>query len=76
MRHGIKKSCALTIRRYLARLIDINDYLASFPGANLNDNIGVTESKKMLLNSMPNSWYIQAYVQGFCCESIVIKKGC
>ena len=35
--------------------------------------IGVTEINKILLNSTPNSWYKQAYVQGFDCESILFK---
>ena len=46
MRHGVKKPRALTVRRYTARLIDLNEYLASFPEATLNDKIGVTEQKK------------------------------
>ena len=65
---------SLNVRRYEVRLIDLNEYLTSFPGATLNDKIGVTEIKEILLNSMPNSWYKQAYVQGFYCESITFKK--
>ena len=68
------KPRALTVRRYAARLIDLNDYLASFLGETLNDNIGVTKLKENLLNSTPNSWSRQAYVQGFGCESINLKK--
>ena len=71
---GMKKPRALTVRRYLARLIDLNEYLASFPGATLNDKIVVTEINKIFLNSMHNSWSIQAYVKGFYCESIMFKK--
>ena len=56
MRRGMKKPRALTVRRYAARLINLNEYLASFPGDNLNDKIGVTELNDILLNSMPNSW--------------------
>ena len=55
MRRGIKKSHALTVRRYVARLIDLNEYLVSFPGATLTDKISVTELNKTPLNSMPNS---------------------
>ena len=57
MRHVMEKQRALTVKRYAARLIHINEYLASFPGATLNDKIGVTKLNKILLNSMPNSWY-------------------
>ena len=34
---------SLTVRRYVARLIDKNEYLTSFLGATLIDQIGVTE---------------------------------
>ena len=74
MHRGIKKPRTITVRRYAARLIDLNEYLESFPGANLNDNIGITELKKIFLNSMPNSWSRQAYVQGFDCWSTTFKK--
>ena len=68
MRRGMKKTRTLTVRRYAARLIDINEYLESFPRANLTDKIGVTELNEILLNSIPNSRSKQAYVQGFDCE--------
>ena len=70
MRHGTEKPRALTVRRYAARLIDINEYLTSFPGATLNDKIGVNELKEILQNIIPNSWSRQAYLQVFDCESI------
>ena len=66
----MKKPRSLKLRYYAARLIDLNEYLASFPGANMTDKIGVTEINDILLNSMPKSWYKQAYLQGFDCESI------
>ena len=66
----MKKTRALTERCYAAPLIGINEYLASFLGANLNDKIGITELNKILLISMPNIWSRQAYVQGFYFESI------
>ena len=74
MRRGMKKSRDLTVIFYVTRLIDINQYLASFPGATLNDKIDRTELNEILLNSMPNSWSRQAYVQGFDCKSITFKK--
>ena len=59
MRRGIKKPRSLTVRRYAARLIYLNEYLASFPGANLTDKIGVTDLNEILLNSTHNRWYKQ-----------------
>ena len=74
MRCGMKIPRSLTVRRYAARLIDLNEYLASFPGATLTDKIGITELNEILLNIMPNSWYKHAYVQGFDSESITFRK--
>ena len=45
MCRGMKKPCALTVRLYSARLIDQNEYLASFLGVTLNYKIGITEVK-------------------------------
>ena len=62
--------CGKKVRRYEARLIDLNGYLASFPGSTMADKMCVTELNEIILNSMPNSWTKQAYVQGFDCELI------
>ena len=40
----------------------------------MNDKIGTTKLNEILLNSIPNRWSIQAYVQGFNCESFTFKK--
>ena len=74
MRRGIKKPRSLTVRCYAAHLIDLNEYLASFLGANLTDKIGVTKLNKILISSIPNIWSKRAYVEGFDCESITFKK--
>ena len=49
----------------MALWIDLNEYLASFPGTALTDKISVTELNEIRLNSMPNIWSKQAYVKGF-----------
>ena len=74
MRRGMKKLWSLTVRHYGANLIELKEYLVSFPGANLTDKIGVTESNKRLLKSVPTRWSNQAYVQGFECEYINFKN--
>ena len=74
MRRCMKTLCILKVRRYAAHLIDLDEYLASFPGATMAYKIGVTELNTILLKSMPNIWYNQACVQGFDCESIILKK--
>ena len=73
MCRGMKKPCGIKVRCYVTRLNNLNMYLALFPGATLSDKIGVTELNKNMLNSMPNIWSMQAYVQGFDCESILFK---
>ena len=65
---------SLKVRRYAARLIDLNEYLAYFSGATLSYEVDVTELNVILLNSMPNSWSKQDYVHGFDYESILFKK--
>ena len=70
----MKKTGRLTAGSYAARLVDINEYLASFIGTTLTDMMNVTKLNKILLNSMPNIWSKQAYVQGFDYESITFKK--
>ena len=62
MRPIMSKSRGFKVRCYTARLIDLNEYLALFPGDTLSEKIGVTELNKFLLNIMPNTWSIQAYV--------------
>ena len=57
--HGLKIGC------YIARLIELSGYLPSFPGSTPTHKIGMTELNEILLNSTPNSWSKQAYVQGF-----------
>ena len=74
MRCCVKKTHILKVMHYVERLIDMNNYFDSFPGATMADKIGITERKLILLNSMPNSWNKQSYVQGFDCESILFKK--
>ena len=70
MRRCMKKTCRLNVRRYATHLIDLNEYLASFPGVTMADKITVTGLIKDILNSTPNSWYNKLYVQGFDCEII------
>ena len=55
-------------------LIDLNEYSESFPGATLNDKIGLTKLNHILLNSMSNICYIQPYLQGFDCEYITFNN--
>ena len=55
-------------------MIGLNEYLASVTGDNIADEMSVPELNVILLNSMPNSWYKQMYVQGFDCEANSFKK--
>ena len=39
MRRYMKKTCSLNVGRYAARLIDLNEYLAFFPGATVAEKL-------------------------------------
>ena len=39
----------------------------------MNNKIGITVINEIILNSVPNNWYKQAYVQDFDCEYIDLK---
>ena len=54
MLRRMKKTRILKVRRYAVRLIYMNEYLDSLPGATLADKIDVTELHEILLNSVPN----------------------
>ena len=74
MRRCTKNPRSLKVRHYDACLVDLNEYLASFPGATMSEKMGVTGLNEILYNSMPNIWSNQAYVQGSYCETIYFKK--
>ena len=50
----MKKTCSLKLRRYVSRLIVLNEYVDSLPEENLADKIDVTELNEILLNNTPN----------------------
>ena len=74
MRRCMKKPHSLKLRQYDVCLFDLNEYLDSFPGATMSDNMGVTELITILLKIMTNVWSKQAYVQVFDYENIPFKK--
>ena len=74
MYRGMRKPHGLKVICCVPRLIDLNEYLPSFPGSTPTQKIGMTELNGILLNSMPNSWSKQAYVQGFDWKSITFKN--
>ena len=65
MCHEVKKTRSLKVRCYVERLVDLNQYFASFPGATLAYKIYVIGLNEILLNKMNDRWSKQAYVQGF-----------
>ena len=66
----VRKPRGLKVRRYANPFVDLNEYLDFFPGKTLPLKIGVTESNDILINSLPNIWSKQAYVQVFDCDYI------
>ena len=74
MRCGMRNPRGLKVRWYWAHFFYLNKYLDLLPGGKHTDKIGMTEINKILLNSMPNIWSKQAYVQGFDCKYITFKN--
>ena len=65
MHYGMSNTRVLKVRRYADRLIDLNEYVTLFPGEMASGFSCVTELNGSLLNSMPNIWIKQTYVQVF-----------
>ena len=65
MCRGMSKPHRSKVRRYAAHLIKLNDYLDSFPWANMNTKIGMTQHNLYIQNSMPNGYSKEEYVKGF-----------
>ena len=55
---------SLKIKRFTACLIDLNEYLDSFLGTTISDEIGVTKLNEIPLNIMPNS----------CSKQVLLKR--
>ena len=73
MQNGKMRS--LKLRCYVARLNDLNGYLASFLLETFSDRFNVTELYEIILNSMSNSCSKKSYSKVFYCESISFQKG-
>ena len=63
----------LKIIHYNTHLIDLNRYLAVFPGAKASDKICETDLNEILFDRMPNIWIRQAYVQSFLMNPLLKK---
>ena len=63
----MRKPRGFKLRHYEECFIDLNDYLALFPGATFSEKM----AQPSMLNSMSNSWFKQSYVQGFYYEAIL-----
>ena len=70
MRHVMSKTHGLKLRCYADFMIDLNDYLAVFPGSKASDKICETEFNEMFLDIISHSRISQAYVKGVDCKSI------
>ena len=51
-----EKTRSLKVRRYAARLVDLDEHLNFFLGVTLSVKMYVTELNDIILNSMPNCW--------------------
>ena len=67
MRHRMRNPHGLQVRRYVARFIELDEYLTALPGEKISELFCVMELNEFMLNSIINSWMNHAYVQGFDC---------
>ena len=72
--HGMRNIHKSRLGCYAPSKVELNGYLTVLPGGKENDKIGETEVNKIPLNSMPNRWIKQAYIQVFYCETITFKN--
>ena len=54
MRHVTMNPHELKVRHYVAHLIDIDEYLDTFPGLKASDNIFETKLNEIIFNSIPD----------------------
>ena len=64
MCRGMRNQCGSKVIHYDACMIDINKYLAVFPGSKESGGFFEAELNEMFLNRITNRWNWQAYVQG------------
>ena len=73
MRPRTRNQQKFKVRFYADCIVKLKEYLSAFTEAKESDKIDETELNEMFLNSIPNGWSKQAYVQGFYCEYITLK---
>ena len=56
LRYGVRKTREWTVRRFSARLHELNNMLAQFPGGNETSVLEEDELKESLVRAMPNLW--------------------
>ena len=70
MHRGMRKKHELKLKRYTDCIIDLNEYLAAFPGTKTVENIGETYLNKILLKSISNGRSKNAHEHIFDFETI------
>ena len=70
MRCVTKKAHGLKVRHHDDHMINPNEDFYVFHWEKGSDEICKIELNKIVLNSMPNSWNNQTYMQGFDCKTI------
>ena len=68
MHRRTNKLRSIKVRRFVARLFELNEYLASFYGANLSDKICVTE-----LNNIFQTVCLIAGLSKHMCKALIVN---
>ena len=74
MRRRMRNTHSFKLRQYIARSVNLNEYLDLLPGANISEIFCVTGLNEIFLNSTSNIWSKQVYFQGNDCEYITFKS--
>ena len=76
MSRAMHKPQSLSFKRFTARLAELNDYLPLLPGSIKSNKVVPEELNEILLQSIPNGWAKQSYLQGWNFEGRTYKETC
>ena len=74
MLREIRNPHELKVSHYLAHMVELNEYLAIFPGSKESDKLRETELNGIILHTIPNGCNMQDYGQFFYFEAVTLKQ--
>ena len=62
MRRATRKHQSMTLKRFGARLTEINNFLPIFPGSDASNKMEAGELNNIILHKVPNVWTKKSYL--------------